>query len=230
MNAQNPSPVSPDAVTQRPAPSHGEARPVQVTVYRWAGKWGPFKVKIPCGECALTQDVIKDTMQNELAGIPINLEVRDWLSQWWRPLRKGGWHAPIILVEGKIISQGEALNRGVLAQEIIKAHAGLTKLEGTRVFGKETCPHCQRAKRYLEEAGIAFTYHDVVRGPVALYEMLARVKPIVGPKTPITVPQIWIDGRYIGGASDLQTVLARSDIEANPERGQNSMTLKPHLV
>ena len=39
---------------------------VQILVYRWAGAWGPFKVSIPCGECALTHDVIDDTVNNEL--------------------------------------------------------------------------------------------------------------------------------------------------------------------
>jgi hypothetical protein len=65
--------------------------PVKVTLYRWAGAWGPFKVKIPCGECSLTSDVIKDTFEHELAGVPVQLDVREWLTEWWRPLRKGGW-------------------------------------------------------------------------------------------------------------------------------------------
>ncbi|MEM8723872.1 MAG: glutaredoxin, partial [Cyanobacteria bacterium P01_G01_bin.39] len=40
---------------------------VPITLFRWAGAWGPFKVKIPCGECTLTKDVILDTLQQELA-------------------------------------------------------------------------------------------------------------------------------------------------------------------
>jgi len=53
--------------------------------------------------------------------------------------------------------------------------------------------------------------------------MLARVKPIVGPKTPITVPQIWLEGEYIGGADQLGQVLGIQDIEPNPDRGANSL-------
>ena len=30
--------------------------------------------------------------------------------------------------------------------------------------------------------------------------MLIRVKQIIGPTRPVTVPQIWIDGKYVGGA------------------------------
>ncbi|MBT5297818.1 MAG: glutaredoxin [Rhodospirillaceae bacterium] len=197
--------------------------PIRVTVFRWAGAWGPFKVNIPCGECSLTKDVIQDTIETELAGVPVVVDMRDWLTEWWKPLFKGGWHAPIVLVEGKIVSQGAALNRGVLTQAVIEAHARRTPSPGNHVFGKATCPHCVRAKGYLDEAGIDYAYHDVVKEPRALYEMLARVKPIVGPKTPVTVPQIWIDGKYVGGADDLQKI-TQLDVEPNTDRGQCSLS------
>jgi glutaredoxin len=200
-------------------------QPVKVTLFRWAGTWGPFKVNIPCGECSLTLDVIQDTFNTELEGVPVELDVRDWLTEWWKPLFKGGWHAPIVMVEGKLINQGQALNRGVLTEAIIGAHAKRSEVSGNVLFGKATCPHCVRAKGYLDEAGIDYAYHDVVRNPRALYEMLARVKPIVGPKTPITVPQIWLDGRYVGGADQLSTLLER-EVEPNPDRGQCSLSAK----
>jgi len=193
--------------SRKKASNKGPNEPVSITLYRWAGQWGPFKVKIPCGECALTVDVIQDTMANELNGVPVELDVREWLSEWWKPLQLfplKGWHAPIVLVEGKIVSEGEALNRGLLTQAVIDSYAVRAPLKGTHLFGKENCKHCKRAKAYFERAGVAYTYHDVVKEPAALYEMLARVKPIVGPKTPITVPQIWIDGAYVGGADELQ--------------------------
>ena len=201
--------------------------PVEIILYRWAGIWGPFKIKIPCGECSLTKDVIRDTLRHELAGIPVTLHLRDWLSEWWRPLCKGGWHAPIVMVEGKVISQGNALNRGVLTEAVIDHHARRTPVSGNHLFGKETCPHCHRARSYLSDTGIEFTYHDVVKDPRALYEMLARVKPLVGSKTPITVPQIWLDDHYIGGADQLSEVLHRP-IEPNPERGQSSLSPQDH--
>ena len=199
------------------------AKPVNITLFRWAGAWGPFKVKIPCGECSLTLDVIKDTMAVELAGIPIELEVREWLSEWWKPLARGGWHAPIVMVERRLVSQGHALNRGLLTEAVIAAHVGRSALSGNHLFGKETCPHCVRAKRYMDAAGLEYRYHDVVKDPRALYEMLGRVKPLVGAKTPITVPQIWLDGRYVGGADELGRQLDRK-VEPNPERGRCSLS------
>lgn len=197
--------------------------PVRITVYRWAGAWGPFKVHIPCGECALTSDVIRDTLEHELDGIAVELETRDWLSHWWQPLKAGGWHAPIVMVDGRVVSQGLALNRGVLTQAVVQANTAREPIRGNHIFGKASCPHCTRAKSYLDEGGIEYRYHDVVREPRALYEMLARVKPLVGAHTPITVPQIWLDGDYIGGADELSTRLERS-VEPNPERGQSSLS------
>ena len=198
--------------------------PVNITVFRWAGEWGPFKVKIPCGECALTKDIIQDCIDTDLAGIDVELDMRDWLTEWWKPLPKGGWHAPIVLVNGRIVSQGAALNRGVLTQSVIEEATDSSPIQGNHVYGKATCPHCVRAKEYLEQAGVDYQYHDVVKDPRALYEMLARVKPIIGPKTPVTVPQIWLDGRYVGGADELKRILDLPEVMPNPERGQCSLS------
>ena len=183
------------------------SRPVKITLFRWAGAWGPFSVKIPCGECSLTKDVILDTLKSELKGIPVELDIREWLTEWWRPLLSGGWHAPIVMVGGKVISQGRALNRGLLTEAVVGAHARSSFIEGSHLFGKEGCPYCMRAKELLEKTGIEHIYHDVVKNPAALYEMLARVKPLIGPKTPVTVPQIWLDASYVGGADRLAQYL-----------------------
>lgn len=197
---------------------------VNITVFRWAGAWGPFTVKIPCGECSLTKDIIQDCIDTDLEGIAVELELRDWLSEWWKPLPKGGWHAPIVLVNGKLISQGAALNRGALTQAVIEEATAYTPIQGNHIYGKSSCPHCVRSKGYLEQAGLAYAYHDVVKEPRSLYEMLARVKPIIGPKTPVTVPQIWIDGHYVGGADELKQLLKLPEVEPNPDRGQCSLS------
>ncbi|MBP8549174.1 glutaredoxin [Vibrio cholerae] len=178
--------------------------PIKVTLYRWAGHFGPFKVNIPCGECTLTKDILADTFANELAGVPIEVEVKDWLSYWWEPLKLGAWHAPIVVVAGKVISQGEALNRGVLVQSIIKEWTKQDTLQGNIVFGKATCPYCVKAKQLLDTAGIDYRYHDVVKESAALYRMIPEVKAIIGEKTPVTVPQIWLNGQYIGGCDALE--------------------------
>ncbi|MBB72557.1 MAG: glutaredoxin [Legionellales bacterium] len=180
---------------------------ITIDYYRWAGQFGPFAIKIPCGECSLTDDIIHDTLEKELQGIPVQVNQYDWLSHWYKPLFKGAWHAPIVLVNGRKISQGKALNRGLLIEAVISAHAAATPLTGNHLFGKASCPYCQKAKSLLTEKNIPYHYHDVVEDPRSLYEMLARVKPLVGAKTPITVPQIWLNGEYVGGYDALENIL-----------------------
>jgi len=131
------------------------------------------------------------------------------------------------MVDGTIISQGGAINRGVLTQAIIEASSRQNAPQGNIIFGKQGCPHCRRARNYLKEAGIPCRYRDVIREPAALYEMLVRVKAIAGPHRPITVPQIWLDGTYVGGADALSTILHRH-IDPNPERGQCSLSAAEH--
>ncbi len=176
---------------------------VEIKLYRWAGQWGPFKVNIPCGECRLTSDILSHVLENDLADIPVTVVEKDWLSHWWQPLKKGAWHAPIVLVNNRLLSQGVALNRGLLIQAIIEAEVKQHPLEGNHLFGQQHCPHCQQAKKHLDQQGIDYLYHDVIKSERALYEMLARVKPIIGKKTPVTVPQIWLNGHYVGGADRL---------------------------
>ncbi|MGC9422987.1 MULTISPECIES: glutaredoxin family protein [Vibrio] len=186
------------------------ATPINITLYRWAGQFGPFKVKIPCGECTLTLDILKDTFNHELSDVEINLQTKEWLSHWWEPLKFGAWHAPIVVVEGKLISQGEAMNRGVLIQAVINEWRKRQSLQGNIIFGKAGCPYCQKAQQALHEASISFQYFDVIKDSAALYRMIPEVKAMIGPKTPVTVPQIWLDSQYIGGYDALTQWLADS--------------------
>ena len=196
-----------------PLPTVYDRKPVKILLYRWGGKWGPFKVKIPCGECGLTKDVIADTLANELSNAVVEVETKDWLSNMVRASIKGARHAPCVLVNGKVVFQGGALNRGLLAEIVMNEHVQHFPLEGNHIFGKDNCPFCVRAKEDMDRLGIEYTYHDVVKNPGAMYEMLARVKPIVGPKTPITTPQVWIDGEYIGGSDALRDKYHLSDAD-----------------
>lgn len=178
-------------------------KPIKIKLYRWAGKWGPFSINIPCGECTITKDILIDVMANELAGIPIELEQQDWLSKWWQPLRRGAWHAPIVLVENKVICEGEAVNRGLVCQAVIDEYVERFEIENSIMFGKDNCSHCARAKTMLADAGITYQYMDVVKNIRALYEIFPRAKKHLGNKTPVTMPQIWLEGKYIGGADQL---------------------------
>lgn len=66
------------------------------------------------------------------------------------------------------------------------------------LYTKGYCPFCHRAKALLESKGFRdYTEYDLEVIPSKLTEMLQRSK---GART---VPQIFINGRHIGGSDDL---------------------------
>lgn len=64
------------------------------------------------------------------------------------------------------------------------------------IYTKFACPYCFRAKLLLEEKGTEYEEFDATGGPKR-DEMLARSRGNT------TVPQIFIDGQYVGGSDDL---------------------------
>ncbi len=64
------------------------------------------------------------------------------------------------------------------------------------VFTTPSCPYCVRAKRLLQERGIAYTEVDVSTDDALRADVMKRT----GRRT---VPQIFIDGRSIGGYDEL---------------------------
>jgi glutaredoxin 3 len=65
------------------------------------------------------------------------------------------------------------------------------------IYTSPTCGYCHAAKRLLHQKGASFTEVDVVRHPDRRPEMVERAR---GRRT---VPQIFIDGRHVGGCDDL---------------------------
>lgn len=65
------------------------------------------------------------------------------------------------------------------------------------IYTTGLCGYCYRAKKLLGDKGVAFHEIDVEMTPGARDEMLSRS----GGRR--TVPQIFIDGRHVGGSDDL---------------------------
>ena len=76
------------------------------------------------------------------------------------------------------------------------------------IYTKDWCPYCVRAKRLLAERGAEVTEFAVDMGGDRKAEMIQRS----GGRT--TVPQIFIDGRYIGGCDDLFELEAAGKLTA----------------
>ena len=66
-----------------------------------------------------------------------------------------------------------------------------------QIYTKFGCPYCARAKRLLDEKGVAYEEYEINSVPGKREEMLGRSNGRT------TVPQIFIDGRHVGGSDDL---------------------------
>lgn len=65
------------------------------------------------------------------------------------------------------------------------------------IYTKATCPYCIRAKMLLQQKGVALDEIGVDFGGEKKQEMIQRT----GGR--MTVPQIFIGGKHVGGCDDL---------------------------
>ena len=68
------------------------------------------------------------------------------------------------------------------------------------IYSQPSCGYCNAAKRLLSNKGAEFTEIDVMLDPERRREMIERRGGLR------TVPQIFIDGRHIGGFDDLRAL------------------------
>lgn len=76
------------------------------------------------------------------------------------------------------------------------------------IYTKAWCGYCSRAKRLLAEKGIDFVEYDITLGGSRKAELHER-KPDA-----VTVPQIFIGGRAIGGSDDLARLDREGKLDA----------------
>lgn len=65
------------------------------------------------------------------------------------------------------------------------------------IYSSQFCGYCARAKRLLSQKGVDYIDYDVIEDPAKRTEMVQRA----GGR--MTVPQIFIDGKHVGGCDDL---------------------------
>ncbi len=69
------------------------------------------------------------------------------------------------------------------------------------IYTKDWCGYCHGAKQLLQRLGYTYTEYDVTHDDRLFREMLERAPGRH------TVPQIFIDGRGIGGYTDLMALV-----------------------
>jgi glutaredoxin 3 len=76
------------------------------------------------------------------------------------------------------------------------------------MYLKTSCPYCLRARQLLDSKGVAHEDFVVDMGGPKKQEMVQRASGRT------TVPQIFIDGRHIGGCDDLMALDRQGKLDA----------------
>jgi len=76
------------------------------------------------------------------------------------------------------------------------------------IYTKWGCPYCSRALALLGRKGAQVTEYDITFGGEKRTEMLERAPGAM------TVPQIFINGRLVGGSDDLAALEAAGELDA----------------
>lgn len=74
------------------------------------------------------------------------------------------------------------------------------------IYTFETCPYCIRAKRLLTKNNINFKEIDITNQDDKLDEL--KEKTGIG-----TVPQIFVDGKFIGGCDELYELYRNGEFD-----------------
>ncbi|WP_428032904.1 glutaredoxin 3 [Ancylobacter sp.] len=81
----------------------------------------------------------------------------------------------------------------------------MSKIE---IYTTYTCPYCRAAKALLQRKGLEFSEFNVTGDPVARSAMSSRANGRT------SVPQIFIDGRHVGGCDDLYALEEAGELDA----------------
>jgi glutaredoxin 3 len=75
------------------------------------------------------------------------------------------------------------------------------------IYTKAFCGYCARAKRLLDGKSAHYEEYDITFGGPKRAEMLDRANGRT------TVPQIFIDGRHVGGSDDLYALEGEGQLD-----------------
>jgi glutaredoxin 3 len=75
------------------------------------------------------------------------------------------------------------------------------------IYTKAFCPYCTRAKALLDSKRAEYDEIDITMGGPRRAEMIDRAHGRT------TVPQVFIDGKHIGGSDDLAALDARGGLD-----------------
>jgi glutaredoxin 3 len=74
------------------------------------------------------------------------------------------------------------------------------------IYTARVCPYCVRAKALLDRKGVGYREIDISQDPDLEKEMIRLTRKM-------TVPQILIDGKAIGGCDELYELERRKELD-----------------
>lgn len=79
-----------------------------VIVYYITGRQlGPLTVPNSwCEECDITVRLVRRVVDDVAPDGELRFEAKPWIRHLFEALRYGGWHAPVVLIQGEVFSQG----------------------------------------------------------------------------------------------------------------------------
>jgi len=102
---------------------------VTITVFPITGRQLFFTIPERwCAECDLTVHIANGVADRHPGRVRV--EVKPWLGHLGSALRRGGWHPPVVLVEGRRVSQGVVPDPDALDAAVLEA---LSRQEGKGV-------------------------------------------------------------------------------------------------
>lgn len=156
----------------------------------WGREQGTARVRlIADGNAEFTRAVGMATDKEELG-----FGVRSW--RYAMVLDDGGVEA--IFVEPRVPGDPFEVSD---ADNVLRAIAPNVRVTPpVTLFTRPGCPHCRRARQLLEDRGMP--YDEIVLGRDAKTTSLLAITGAT------SVPQVFIGGRHVGGADELQAELA----------------------
>ena len=187
------------AVEQDASDRAGGARRL-VTVYPITGRQLFFTIPHSwCEECDLTSRLVSRVLEDFN---DVELRIKPWWNHLFDALRRGGWHAPVVTVDGRLFSQGVVPDADELRAALSDRPTGqlLRKTSRPRVGGQPLltlyvtpdCPSCPAALELVER----------MRGRVEievvdLADAAGRMELPAIPPEVVATPAVMLDGRLV---------------------------------
>jgi len=93
---------------------------IEIKIYRFTGKQLFFTIpEFVCHECDLVIRLVNRIVE-KIGDESISVQVYPWFNKIFSSLKKGGWHPPVIVINGKIFSQGIVPNEKELEIKILE--------------------------------------------------------------------------------------------------------------